>query len=181
MDKKVIAFFIVIGIFVISGISLGPRITGYTVLQEKQKELESQQQEYEDLLTSYEKNFTQTMSDLISTNKSLVSCEESKNRLYTQVESYMNKTMECKMELRDIEEQCETEKENIQDDLDECETDYAEKSHQYNEIVNYAGNKICCIMKIYNPDIESFDVDLDAYEIKCREGADGQIKIFCQL
>ncbi len=179
MNKKYIVFFVIIGAFIIAGIFLGPRITGYAVLKEKQEELEIQQKEYEDLIASYEKNFTNTLNALNLINKTLISCEENREKTYTQLEDYMNKTMECKMELKDIEEECETEKENIRDDLEECEDDLDVKYHEYNELVDSAGNKICCIMKIYNQNIDSFDVE--DYSIKCREGKTGEYRIFCEV
>ncbi len=179
MNKKVIAFFIIIALFIGAGVFIGPRITGYTVLQEEKQQLEAQQIEYEDLIESYEKNFTDAINTLNLINKSLESCEENREKTHTRLEDYMNKTMECKMELKDIEEDCETEKENIRDDLEECEDDLAEKYHQYNELVNSAGNKLCCIMKIYNKNIDSFDIE--DYEIKCREGTNGEYRIFCEV
>jgi len=179
MNKKVIVFLVVFVLLIGAGIFLGPRITGYAVLKEKQQEFEIQQQEYEKLIASYEKNFTDAINTLNLINKSLVSCEENRDKTYTQLEDYMNKTLICKAELRDIEEDGKTEKENIRDDLDECEDDLAEKYHQYNELVNSAGNKLCCVMKIYNKNIDSFDVE--EYEIKCREGRNGEHRIFCEV
>ena len=179
MNKKVIVFFVIIALFVGAGVFIGPRITGYAVLKEKQQEFEIHQQKYEGLIESYEKNFTDAINTLNLINKSLESCEENREKTYIQLEDYMDKTLKCKTELIDIEEECETEKENIRDDLDECEDDLDEKYHEYNELVNSAGNKICCIMKIYNKAINSFDVE--DYGIKCREGGVGDYKIFCEV
>ncbi len=179
LDKKVIVFLAIIGSLVIAGAFMGPRITGYAVLEEEKQKLETQKEQYEALIEDYEKNYTSLVNSFLVLNKSLKSCEENVDKTYKQVETYMNKTMECKQELSDIEDQCETEKDNILDDLVECEDDLSEKYHQYNELVKTAGNRLCCIMKVYNKDISSFDI-VD-YEIKCREGTTGEHRIFCEV
>ncbi len=179
LDKKVIVFLAIIGSLVITGAIMGPRITGYTVLEKEKEQLETQKEQYEVLIESYEKNYTDLVNSFLVLNKSLQSCEKNIDRTYEKVENYMDEAMECKQELNDIEDQCETEKNNILDNLIECEEDLSKKYHQYNELVKTAGNRLCCIMKVYNKDIGSFDI-VD-YEIKCREGTTGEHRIFCEV
>lgn len=176
ISKKAIILLVAIIAVIVSGVFLGPRITGYSVLEEEKMLLEAQNEEYEIKIESHENNYTELFNSFKLTNNSLARCEESVDKTYTQVEEYMNKSLECKMELSDIKDECEAEKDSLLENLEECETDLNVKYHEYNELVKSAGNKLCCIMKVYNGNINSFDI-VD-YEVKCREGNEGDNKIF---
>jgi hypothetical protein len=169
--KKEIAFFSILSLFIVSGLVFGPRITGYTVLKNENNELEEQQIQQQELIASYEENVTMLMKDLDI-------CKETKNDLYNEIDDYINKTVEYKTEINMMSNECENEKLDIENELDDCKEKLSEIKRNYAEIVTYSGNKICCMQKVFNPGIGSFDVD--KYKIVCLEGREGENRIFCE-
>ena len=171
LKKKEIVFFSILILFIASGVAFGPKITGYTILQEENKEFET-------VVTSYENNISQLKSEIVSLNRNIDVCEQSKKDTFSELSNYVNKTVECETEIKTIEGECETDKEDIEKDLDTCEDELYQKKKQYSEIVLFSGNKLCCLMKVFDSGIESFDVE--DYEIVCKEGRTGENRIFCE-
>ncbi len=179
IEKKTIAFFVILGVFIISGLSLGPRITGYTVLKQQNQELEMLKQQHEVLVDSYQNNLSILIDEIDSINRDIQVCKESRDQVYEKLNEYIERTVDYKTEINNIESKCEREKESMGNELDKCRYDLGKKDRDYREILNFAGNKICCMMKVFNPKISSFDVE--DYEIKCKEGRVGKYRIFCEV
>ncbi len=169
--KKEIAFFVILTLFIALGVAFGHRITGYSVLKEEN-------QEFETLIANYEENISQLKSDIGSLNNEIAVCKESKEDIYNELSDYVNKTVECKTEIKTIEGECESEKESIEEGLTTCEDELSQKKRQYTEIVTFSGNKLCCLMRVFDPSIESFDVE--NYKIVCKDGRTGENRIFCE-
>jgi len=154
-----------------------PAFTGYTVYQEIERQGSTPE--------TYSVELAQVKEQLTTTSATLATCQQSESQLSAQAAAYQAEADSAKTEAQNQANLVNTERERVRvlmEDVEDKEARIEELEGSADGIVHRAAQQLCCVKKVFDDDIQSYELDLDEDgddEIICStEGANEDEKRF---
>ena len=124
--------------------------------------------ETKQLLWSSEDAVEMLTMDISAINSQLYACS-----------SKLNTSLSVHQNLSAQHESLETSYAKLSEDYATLSANYNSSEVAYLELAQFAAQKWCCVRKVDNPDINSYDISYQNNEIICRESNRGDFRLSC--
>ncbi len=120
------------------------------------------------LLWSSEDTVAMLTTDISAVNSQFYSCS-----------FQLNNSLSLQKNLTSRYEVLQESHEGLSEDYVTLSSNFNESEEAYLELASFAAQKWCCVRKVDNPDINSYDISRQNNEIVCRESNRGDYTLSC--